>query len=129
MSKGMPDHKKRILIIDDEEDLLEALILRFESTGYFRVETAPDAEAGLEKVRSFRPDAVLLDIAMPKIDGWEFCRRLKADPSTAGVPIVVMTAALTNNLKEQARGAGVARLLVKPFDEKELISIVREAAS
>lgn len=125
----MPNHKKRVLIIDDEEDLLEALILRFESTGRFKVETAFNAEGGLEKMRSFRPDAVLLDIAMPKMDGWEFCRRLKADPATAGVPVVVMTAALTSNLKEQAQAAGVVRLLVKPFDEKELLAAVREASS
>lgn len=114
----------RLLIIDDEKDLLAALVIRFQAAGGFKVETAPDGAAGLEAVVSFQPDLVLLDLAMPRMDGWEVCRRLRADERTRALPIMIMTAASSKSLEAQARELGVRKVLVKPFEELELISDV-----
>ena len=97
-------------------------------SGGFVVETAYDGEAGLGKCLSFLPDVILLDIAMPGIHGWEFCRRLRADPRTKDIPVVIMTAWLSDSLKQQVEEAKAARVLLKPFDENELVDIVRSLA-
>lgn len=115
----------RLLIIDDEADLVEALALRFEASG-FLVETAPDGPTGLRLARNARPDAVLLDIAMPGMSGWEVCRTLKGDPRTQGLPVLVMTAAMLRGADEAARSAGADGIVKKPFDDRALVQTVRD---
>jgi len=80
----------RVLIVDDESDLTEALAIRLSSGWGFTVAVAHDGEEGLRKASVFKPDVILLDIAMPVVDGWEVCRRLRDDPNTRDVPVVVM---------------------------------------
>src|SRR5262249_11350730 len=96
----------RVLVVDDVEinvKLLEAKL----SSEYFHVITAPDGPTALKLVRSERPDIVLLDIMMPQMDGFEVCRRIKADPETADVPIVMITALsdATNRVRGLEAGA------------------------
>src|ERR1700688_4887757 len=81
----------RILVVDDTPDNVEVLKVRLESQGY-EVLTAADGEEGLAKIQAETPDLVLLDIMMPKLDGIEVCRRVKADAALPFIPIIMVTA-------------------------------------
>ncbi|MFA5139090.1 MAG: response regulator [Elusimicrobiota bacterium] len=117
--------KIRVLLIDDERDLVHALVIRLAVGWGLDVETAADGRVGLDKCRSFKPDVILLDVAMPVMDGWECCRRLRADPETRDIPVILMTAWLSDDLVRRAEALGAARVLVKPFDEDELMGLLR----
>ncbi|MDP3541033.1 MAG: response regulator [Elusimicrobiota bacterium] len=117
-----------MLIVDDESDLTEALAIRLSSGWGFTVAVAHDGEEGLRKAAAFRPDMILLDIAMPHVDGWEMCRRLRDDPETRFIPIVIMTAWSTDDLHRHALEEGVTKVLLKPADDDELLSVLRSAA-
>lgn len=116
--------KRRLLIVDDEADLVEMLTLRLVASGRFEVDQAPDGEAGLAKIRGGMPDVVLLDSVMPKLDGWEVCRRLRADPGTRQAKIVMMTAGTPSRAKEEACQAGADRLILKPYEFEELVAMI-----
>ena len=117
----------KVLIIDDEPDIVEALCLRFKREASFTVETALSGADGLKKVKSFRPDVILLDLGMPVTDGWEVCRRLRADPETLNIPVVMMTAQDGAEEDAKARNAGIHRVLVKPLDLGKLVDSLRNA--
>jgi len=85
----------RILVVDDAPDNLDILQMRLESQGY-EVATAGDGVEALEKIREMLPDLVLLDIMMPKMDGIEAVKRLKADPSLPFIPVILVTARADN---------------------------------
>lgn len=119
---------RRVLIVDDESDLTEALAIRLSSGWGFTVAVAHDGDEGLRKASAFRPDMILLDIAMPNVDGWEMCRRLRDDPETRAIPIVVMTAWSTDDLHRRAQDEGVAKVLLKPADDDELLAVLRSVA-
>lgn len=88
---------KKILLVDDDPDLLVVLRAALSRAGY-EVACAADGEEALEKVRSELPDLIVLDLMMPKLDGYSVHRKLKEDPRTAGIPVVVLTA--YGNLEE-----------------------------
>jgi CheY-like chemotaxis protein len=115
----------RALIIDDDPDLLRLVRRTLEFTAGWRVVTAGSGTAGIELARSATLDVILVDVMMPEMDGYEVCRRLKADPATATVPIVLLTARRDLN---QARLAetGAAGVVLKPFQPEELARQVRE---
>jgi CheY-like chemotaxis protein len=115
----------RALIIDDDPDLLLLVRRTLEFTAGWEVHTASSGLLGIELARSVVPDAVLVDIMMPEMDGYEVCRRLKADESTARIPVVLLTARRETN---QARidAAGVAGVLHKPFQPDTLAQQVRD---
>lgn len=115
---------KKILIIDDEQDLVASLAARFETFHEATVATACDPELGLKKARSWRPDAVLMDVYMPKMDGWEATQRLRDDPETKDIPVVIMTAVLSKVLLEQVRAIGAQRVITKPFEERDIVSLL-----
>ncbi|MBI3552156.1 MAG: response regulator [Elusimicrobia bacterium] len=117
----------KVLIIDDEPDIVEALCLRFSKAGSFCVETAFSGPSGLAKVKTFKPDVVLLDLVMPETDGWEVCKLLRADPATENLPVVMMTAQDGAATKERAREARIHRVLVKPLDLGALVETLRNA--
>jgi DNA-binding response OmpR family regulator len=83
--------KKKILVVDDEPDMVEMLKLILESASY-EVIAAYDGQEGVEKARAERPDAIILDLMMPKKDGFQACKELKGEPATAGIPVLVLTA-------------------------------------
>lgn len=116
---------RRVLIVDDESDLTEALAIRLSSGWGFTVAVAHDGDEGLRKASAFKPEVILLDIAMPHVDGWEMCRRLRDDPETRSTPIVVMTAWSTEDLHRRAAEEGVAKVLLKPAEDDELLSVLR----
>ena len=123
-----PKRPVRLLIIDDDADIVEILCLRFKRDAAFEVESARDAALGLEKARTFQPHVVLLDVVMPRTDGWELCRRLRSDPSTAKIAVVAMTAQDGAADRARAQSAQVHAVLTKPLDLAGLVQTVLSAA-
>jgi len=123
---GMPvdrdyfgDDSKKILIVDDEPAIREMLSRHLLSNGQpYKVETAKDGYEAGHKVASFKPDLLILDIRMPGMDGFEVCRKLKADPLTQGIKIIAITAYPSNVERIIACGADVC--LTKPLDLEAL---------
>ena len=114
----------KILIVDDDVDTVELLTKRFHSEGYHTAE-AYDGEQALQQVEEYQPDVVLLDIMMPKIDGYEVCKRLKASEDTKHIPVIMLTA--KGKIPEKVKGLGIGAddYIAKPFDYRELSQRVR----
>ena len=91
----------------------------------FQVATAEDGEQGLEAVRRLRPPVVLLDAMMPKRDGYDVCRTIKSDPELAGVHVIMLTAMGQKRDRDRGLAAGADHFVTKPFDEAELLSLLR----
>lgn len=114
----------RILVVDDVEvnvRLLEAKL----SSEYFTVVTASSGEAALRVVRNEHPDIVLLDVMMPEMDGFEVCRRLKADPQTADIPVMMVTALSETSDRVRGLQVGADDFLTKPVNDVALFARVR----
>ncbi len=107
---------KRLVLIDDEDDIREVLKHSIEYTKDWTVQDAAGGEAGLELVRRVHPDAVLLDVMMPDMDGREVFRRLRRDPETEGLPVIFITASLQKNEIRELEELRPAGVLAKPFD-------------
>lgn len=108
--------KTKLLIIEDDADLVKALELYFARAGY-AVFTAANGLEGLQTLFNERPDMVILDIAMPKLDGWEVCRRIR---ELSQVPIVILTARVQEEERVKGLKLGADDYVVKPFSLKEL---------
>jgi len=113
-----------ILIADDTEQNVELLQAYLDGLGCKTV-CAYDGEETLERVAESKPDLILLDIMMPKVSGYEICRKLKDDPATAGIPICMVTALTEDVDIERAVEAGTDDFLSKPINRWELIARVR----
>jgi signal transduction histidine kinase len=113
-----------VLVVDDEPFNLE-VIQHFLLAEGLRVETADDGESALKAVRSQPPDLILLDVMMPGMDGFEVCRRLKAEPATAFIPVVILTALKSDQERIRGAEAGADEFLSKPFDHVELVTRVK----
>jgi two-component system, OmpR family, alkaline phosphatase synthesis response regulator PhoP len=114
----------RILIAEDNPQGLELLEAYLMGTDYV-VETATDGEDTLRKVQAFAPDVLLLDIMMPKISGFEVCKRLKADPATQSIVVLMVTALDQPHDIDKAVEAGANDFLTKPINKAELLLRVR----
>jgi len=108
--------KGKLLIIEDDSSLVKALELYFSRVGY-QVSIAENGLEGLQRLYSERPNIVILDIAMPKMDGWEVCRRIR---ELSDVPIVILTARVQENERVRGLKLGADDYVVKPFSLKEL---------
>ena len=115
----LSDTRQKILIVDDELDALTALKIALEAENYNVVEAA-DGLSAIEKVKSEKPDIVLLDLMMPEIDGIEVCKRLKSDPQHKHVPIIMLTAKGEINDKIEGIEIGADDYVTKPFNLNEL---------
>jgi two-component system OmpR family response regulator len=115
---------KRLLLVDDEEDLLFMAALAAESTGRFVVEKARDGQEGLAKALRFRPDVAVIDGIMPKVDGFELTRRLRADFRMKGLPIVILSAGEPVRSEALALASGADRFVRKPYDQDELMKLL-----
>ncbi len=117
--------KNRILVVEDEESLLKLESILLSSKGY-NVTGVMDGKSALEEVMANRPDLVILDIMLPEMDGFEVCRRIKENPATSSIPVVMLTA--KKNSQDVARGTevGANAYLTKPFKSAKVIEVIEE---
>ncbi|MGQ9603584.1 MAG: response regulator transcription factor [bacterium] len=113
----------KVLVVDDEEYIQHILNFSFSAEGY-QVITANDGEEAIEKAKSENPDVIVLDIMMPKMDGYEACRRLKSDPKTRNIPVILLTAKGREVDRKLGNEAGADDYMVKPFSPGRLIERV-----
>ena len=112
---------EKILVVDDDTNICELLRLYLTKEGY-QVTVANDGEEGLEKFNQVKPDMVLLDVMMPKMDGWEVCRRIRAADNT---PVIMLTAKGETFDKVLGLELGADDYVVKPFDSKEVVARIK----
>lgn len=109
-----------LLVVDDHAVNLKLARVILEASGY-EVHTAGDAEQALQALQQFRPRLILMDLQLPGMDGLELTRRLKADPATADIPVVALTAYAMVGDAERARAAGCDDYITKPLERKLLL--------
>ena len=119
----------RILIIDDDPKLLDALVAALSWDEGYKVEAAQDGYEGLIKVGTFRPHLLILDLRMPGLDGFQVCRKVKADPVTNATKILAITAYPEGNARERILETGADSFLQKPFQLAELQAEVARLVS
>ena len=115
---------KKVIVIEDEPDIQEIIVHNLLRDGY-QVEATPNGERGLELVRRLDPDLVLLDLMLPGLDGVEVCRRMKADPRTRAVSIIMVTARGEESDVVLGLGLGADDYVSKPFSPRELMERVK----
>ena len=113
-------HQKHILLVDDEDDIREVATISFEAIAGWQVSSAGSGGEGIAKAISERPDAILLDVMMPGMDGPTTFARLQADPATNEIPVILLTAKTQGADLRQFEDLGVAGVLTKPFDPMTL---------
>jgi len=117
----------QVLVVDDDDVIRQLITVNLELEG-FEVATAVDGQDCLDKVKSVRPAVITLDIMMPRLDGWEAASRLRADPDTADIKVVLLSARAQEADLQRGDRIGVDAYLTKPFDPDELIDTVRKLA-
>lgn len=120
----MPPATKRVLICDDDPVILRLLQVNLELEGY-DVLLAHHGEQAIEVANEQKPDLVILDIMMPRLDGYQTCERLKANEETKGIPVVFLSAKAQQADIEKGKEFGVADYLTKPFDPNDLVDVVQ----
>ncbi|HEX6923925.1 MAG TPA: response regulator [Longimicrobiaceae bacterium] len=119
----MSGHK--ILLVEDNED--NRLVYRTILDHFgFQVLEAADGEEGIRRARADGPDLILMDVSIPKIDGWEATRQLKADPTTSMIPIIALTAHALATDRAKAQEAGCDGYLAKPVEPRKVVEEVRK---
>lgn len=113
---------KTILIVEDVALNRDLLVQLLEED--YRLVLAEDGQAALEKAGEAKPDLILMDLSLPRMDGWEATRRLKADAALAGIPVIVLSAHAMRGDEERARASGCDDFLTKPVDETRLYEIL-----
>jgi DNA-binding response OmpR family regulator len=113
-----------VLVADDDADIVRFIEVNLRLEG-FAVVTARDGHEALTKALDLQPDVVLLDVLMPRIDGYTVCARLRADRRGATIPVILLTANFITADQEIARQAGADDFVVKPFDPNELMMRVK----
>jgi CheY-like chemotaxis protein len=116
--------RKKVLAVDDQNTVLMLERMMLSSAG-FDVVTARDGEEALEKAAAEGPDLILLDVMMPKMDGYATCRALRARPETKSTPILMVTTRSEVNNMQTGFAAGCNEYVTKPFNAVELVSIVQ----
>jgi len=114
----------RVLVVDDDDVIRQLITVNLELEG-FDVVTAVDGQDALDKVKDASPQVVTLDVMMPRLDGWETASRLRDDPETAHIKVVLLSARAQEADLQRGEKIGVDAYLTKPFDPDELIDTVR----
>ena len=107
-------------MVDDDPGVVELICYNLEKAG-FAVETAADGVMALRKARAVSPDAILLDLMMPELDGFSVCESLRRDPATSAIPIMVVSAARSEFARLNGMHSGANEFVSKPFSPKRLI--------
>jgi DNA-binding response OmpR family regulator len=115
---------KKVLIADDEPNIVMSLQFLMEYEGY-EVRTVADGEAALQVLREFEPDLVLLDVMMPKKNGYEICQTMRETPALADIKVVMLTAKGRDIDAEKGLALGADAYVTKPFATKELVATVK----
>jgi DNA-binding response OmpR family regulator len=125
MTESAPEREQPVVLAaDDDEDILALVTFRLERSGYTVLQARDGAEA-LELARAKKPDLAVLDVMMPKMDGFELTRRLRADEATSRMPIILLTARAQDTDVQQGFDAGADDYIRKPFSPQELRSRVQ----
>jgi DNA-binding response OmpR family regulator len=114
----------RILVVEDEPDVAELLRYHFGKEGY-EVVVAPTGTEAVKRARDLRPEVILLDLMVPQLNGWEVCRRLKAESDTRAIPIIMVTGRVEEGDKVLGFELGADDYVTKPFSPRELVARVR----
>jgi len=118
---------RTLLYIEDNEDNLYMLQLRFDVLGGYEIISATDGAAGLAMAVAERPDLILMDLNLPEVDGWEAARRLKADPLTRDIPIIALSAHAMAGDREKALATGCDDFDTKPVEFDRLLAKIEQA--
>ena len=121
----MAEEIKKILVVDDEPDVASLLSLLLKSQGY-NVISAGDGQEALEKARTEKPDLMLLDVMLPKLDGYKVARMLKFDENFRHMPIIMLTAKIQEKDKSTGLEMGADAYVSKPFNTPELLEMIKE---
>lgn len=116
---------KRILVIEDERELVKVLQIRLEAAGY-DVLAAYDGQEGLAKAQKEKPDLIILDLMLPKIDGYKICRMLKFDEKYKQIPIIILTARAQKSDEKTAYETGADAYITKPFQHTIVLAKIEE---
>jgi two-component system alkaline phosphatase synthesis response regulator PhoP len=119
MSKG------KILVVDDEIYIVHILDFSLGMEGY-DVVTALDGEQALDKLKSEKPDLIVLDIMMPKLDGYEVCKAIKSDPATKQIPVILLSAKGRNVDQKMGFDVGADDYITKPFSPRKLVERINQ---
>jgi len=114
-----------VVLVDDEPNIRETVAFILEAEGV-EVETAADGSQGLAAVRRIKPKVLLLDVMMPRMDGYEVCREIRSDPELRGIFIVVLTARGQKADELEALGVGADLYMSKPFDDEVVLEVIRD---
>ncbi len=116
---------KKILIVEDEEDILELLSAVFDDLGEYRIVYARDGEEALRMARANNPDIILLDIQLPKVNGYEVCKSVKSDPAMSNSKVLMLSGMAQSSNWLRAKEAGADDYITKPFESTALIEKVQ----
>ena len=116
------------MAVDDERHIVRLIQVNLERAGY-QVVTAFDGQDALRKVETEKPDAIVLDVMMPKMDGFEVLKRLQANPDTREIPVIMLTAKAQDADVFRGWSSGVSAYLTKPFNPLELVTFVKRILS
>lgn len=117
----------RVLVVDDDEDLIDLLARSLTHIGNFAVTVATDGAQGLEQYYAERPDCMVIDVVMPRVNGPQLVRALRGDPDSANIPIVMLTAMATERAQFVGLASGADVYLTKPITPQALAAAVRDA--
>lgn len=124
--QGSTAKRPRILLVDDDRDIVRALSIRLRAAG-FDIDTAHDGLAGVAAAQSIQPDAIVLDIRMPGMDGLSALAKLREQDSTRHIPALILTANVVETVRNKAMGLGAYCFLKKPCDSNDLLTAIRGA--
>jgi DNA-binding response OmpR family regulator len=116
---------RKILLVDDERDLVDMVKMRLEAGG-FEVSCAFDGQEALDKARKEKPDLIILDLMLPKIDGYKVCRMLKFDEKYKNIPVIMFTARAQDSDKQLGEEVGANGYITKPFEPQLLFAKINE---
>lgn len=116
--------RNRILVVDDEPGIVDIARANLEGHGY-TVIAAYDGEDALEKIKEEKPDLVILDILMPEMDGWDVLERIESNPDLSGIPVIMLTARVSDEDVLRGLETGAVEYMTKPFYPQDLVAAVK----
>jgi CheY-like chemotaxis protein len=120
MKQGGAAALGKVLVVEDDPDIQKVVRMSLQMRGVKEVEVVDGGEECIERLATFTPDVILLDVMMPRVDGYETCQRLKKNPATRAIPVIFLTARAQNTERDRGLKLGALGYLIKPFDPMTL---------